>query len=820
MPGQPVDSVIPRLLKTLSDHNRAILQAPPGAGKTTRVPPALLSTPFCKDSKILLLEPRRLAARNAARFMAAQRSERVGETVGYRTRLDTRIGPDTRIEVVTEGILTRLIQADPALEDYAAVIFDEFHERSLQADLGLALVLESQQALREDLRLLIMSATLDTDRISTLLDQAPVVHSEGRSFPVTVHYRPPERDEPLISSVTRAVHHALASESGSLLVFLPGEGEIRRTVEALEGNLPADVQLAPLYGQLSPEAQDAAIQPASTGQRKLVLATAIAESSLTIEGIRVVIDAGLARRSVFDPGSGMSRLQTSRVSRSSAEQRRGRAGRIGPGVCYRLWSESAQAGLAPFAPAEILEADLAPLALELTQWGCREPKTLAWLDPPPRAPWRQAMDLLQWLDAVDDDGAITPHGRDMQRLGLHPRLAHMVLQGRAMGLGRLAAELAALLEERDPLPNDEGADMEKRVLALRGEYPAATSGRLRRIRQAVNKWLPGNEPPAQDDEQETGRLLAQAYPDRIARRRGESHRFLLANGRGATLSVQDPLARKTWLVAAALDGREGDARIFLAAPVSGSALEQDLAGRIKTRDRVTWDERAGTMVTQRERRLGAIRLSTERLPDPPAEMIENALLDVVRERGLGVLPWCGESRRLRARLQFLHRLWPEQWPPCDDENLLATLDEWLAPFLVGRRSLADLGKLPLKHALMARLSGNQSGELERLAPPRLQVPSGQSMPLDYDADPGPVLAVKLQAVFGLSESPRVADGRCPVVFHLLSPAGRPLAVTADLASFWRQAYPEVRKDMRGRYPKHPWPDDPLAAEATMATKRR
>ncbi len=782
-----------------------------------------------------MLEPRRLAARSAARYMAGQMGEKPGQTVGYRTRLDTRVTSATEIEVVTEGILTRLIQNDPALEGYAAVIFDEFHERSLQADLGLALVREARQALREDLRVIVMSATLDTAPIARLLGGVPVLTSEGRAFPVEVAYRPPpntRRAGHVVDQVVSVIYEALAKQSGSLLVFLPGAGEIRRAERQLQqagGQVGNDVIIAPLYGNLKNTEQDRAIAPAPAGYRKVVLATAIAESSLTIEGIRVVIDSGQQRRAVFDANSGMTRLVTGWVSRASAEQRKGRAGRVEPGICYRLWSESAQFGLAEFTPPEIQQADLAPLVLELAQWGARGPEQLDWIDPPPAAHWQQALELLQWLDMLDTDGAITGHGKTSRNMGVHPRLAHMMLRGRDIGLGYLAAELAALLEERDLAGRWAGADMQERVRILRGQTGRGEgsrhgidAARVKAVGKSVSRLAgelkrPGELPP----DAEVGRLLALAYPDRVARkRRGDASRYQLSNGRGAVLQDEDPLGRHQWLATAELDGKAREATIYLAAPVDPVQLEQDLASHIHEQDEAVWDEARGTVVARRVRKLGQLVLEETELPAPSAELIQQGLLAAVRKKGLKSLPWTPAAQQWLARVTLLARCFPEDWPGLTECWLKDNLETWLGPFLAGMNRWSDLQKLNLGQALASLLDYRQQQTLEDLAPTRLTIPTGQSVTLDYTADNGPVLAAKLQALFGWTETPTVAAGRVPVVIHLLSPAQRPLAVTADLASFWCNAYPGVRKDMRGRYPKHPWPEDPFTAQAQQGTKKR
>lgn len=822
----PIDDLLPDLRATLATTATVLLQAPPGAGKTTRVPLALLDCDWRGDGKILMLEPRRIAARAAARFMAQQLGEKPGDTVGYRTRLDTRVSARTRIEVVTEGILTRLIQQDPALEDYAAILFDEFHERSLQADLGLALVRESQQALRDDLRVVVMSATLDTAPLAKLLDDAPILTSEGRAYPVDVHYRPlqPSAGRPprLPDHVAATIREVLDTEMGSILTFLPGAGEIRLVERLLRPNLPPNTHLTPLYGNLKGEEQDRAIQPAANGERKIVLATAIAETSLTIEGVRVVIDAGQARRAVFDPNSGMARLQTGRVSRAAAEQRKGRAGRIESGVCYRLWSETEQQGLPAFTPPEILEADLAPLVLELAQWGARDPADLEWLDPPPVAHWAQAVDLLQWLDLLDTDGAITDHGREARALGIHPRLAHMVLLGRELGYPQTAARLAALLAERDLLGPGAGADLSHRLQAFTGEYraPNLDRARLDALKRAADRLLPEQGAKDVDSSHPAGRLLALAYPDRIAlRRSGDANRYQLSNGRGARLREDDALGHHDWLVAADLDGQTRESLIFLAAVTDRATLETDLAGHINTVDDARWDDSKGTVIARRIKRLGALILEQKLLPDPSPEQIQLGLLNAVREKGLDSLPWTDAARQWCARVQHMQRLEPDTWPDTGDAALRQSLEDWLVPFLVGVRNWKGLQQVDLLDALQTLLDYPLQQRLSRDLPTSLTIPTGQSVGLDYTTDNGPVLATKLQTLFGWTETPRLADGRIPVVIHLLSPAQRPLAVTADLASFWVQAYPEVRKEQRGRYPKHPWPEDPLTAEAKVGTKK-
>jgi ATP-dependent helicase HrpB len=856
----PIEPALPSLRAALCDRTGAVLVAPPGAGKTTRVPLALLDEPWLLGRRILMLEPRRLAARAAARFMAASLGEQVGESVGYRVRLESRVGPHTRIEVITEGVLTRLLQADPALETTGLVIFDEFHERSLHADLGLALCLQSQSLLREDLRLLVMSATLEAEPVAALLGGVPVVCSEGRSFPVETRYLARPTEGRVEALVARTVTEALASEpEGDLLVFLPGAAEIHRVAVLLDLAGKPDVQVTPLYGSLSQEAQDLAITPGHPGQRKVVLATSIAETSLTVEGVRVVIDGGLSRVPRFSPRTGMARLETIAVSRASADQRRGRAGRLAPGVCYRLWTAQEDRQLAPRTAPEILEADLAPLALELAAWGAADPLELRWLDPPPAAAMAQARELLCELGALDQAGAITAHGRRMAELGMHPRLAHMALRGMALGRGALACELAALLSERDILRGNgprPDADLRSRVEALRGEehgYPVDVAAR-RRVAAEAGHWRralgigPGRFAPRHavgadpghaggtatghagglDPGQpcdlapgdDAGLLLAFAYPDRIAQRRAAG-RFLLRNGRGAAFAEYQPLADAPYLVAAELDDQGAESRIFLAAPLAPEALERNFGEQIETEDLIAWDRPTQAVRARRRTRLGALVLREAPLADPDPASTREALLHGIAAEGLAqILPWTTAARQLQDRLCFLHRLAPAAWPDAADEVLTATLPDWLGPHLHGLRSRDDLQRLHLVELLEAMLSWEQRRQLDDWAPTHAPVPSGSRIPIDYSDPAAPVLAVRLQEMFGLTDTPRIAGGRVPLTLHLLSPAQRPVQVTQDLASFWRSAYFEVRKDLRGRYPKHHWPEDPTDAVPTSRSKRR
>jgi ATP-dependent helicase HrpB len=810
-----------------------VLQAPPGAGKTTLVPLALVDEDWLAGQRILMLEPRRLATRAAAQRIAALRGEAVGETVGYRMRMESRIGPRTRIEVVTDGILIRMLQSDPGLEGVGAVIFDEFHERSIDGDLGLALCLEAQRHLREELRLLVMSATLDEARVARLMGGAPVVTCAGRSFPVETRYvdqLPTDRFE---RGVAGTIARVLREEEGSLLVFLPGAGEIRRVERLLaESGLDPAVEIAPLFGELAQDAQDAALLPALRGRRKVVLATSIAETSLTIEGIRVVIDGGLARVPRFEPRSGMARLETVRVSQASADQRRGRAGRLGPGVCYRLWPEAEHRALAAYPAPEILAADLTPLALELACWGSRDPAALGFLDKPPEAAYAQARDLLARLGAIDGNGQATPHGQEMARFGVHPRLAHMMLEATREGLGALACDIAALLSARDLVrarPGERDADLQLRLEVLAGDAGrddmpglAVDRGLLRQVRQQAADWRRRLRVSAGDrDPAEAGRVLAWAYPDRIAQARpGAGGQFRLSNGRGAVLPLTDPLAAEAFLAVAELDGDRREARIFLAAPLTLVEIEDDFADQLETRDIVVWDAREGAVQARRQIRFGELVLRDDRLADPPPAEVTAVMISGIRQAGLGVLPWTREIAQWRERVAFLRSAASsEDWPDVSDEALLAGLETWLAPALGGVTRLGQLARTDLSGALRGMLDWNRQRQLDALAPTHLTVPSGSRLPIDY-TDGEPTLAVRLQEMFGSAETPSVMGGKIALRLQLLSPAGRPLQVTRDLAGFWETSYRAVRSEMRGRYPKHPWPEDPRSAEPTNRAKRR
>jgi ATP-dependent RNA helicase HrpB len=816
-----------------------LLTAPPGAGKTTGVPLALLDASWLSGKKLLMLEPRRLATRAAAHRMASMLGEPVGETVGYRMRLDTKVGSDTKIEVVTEGILTRLLQQDPELNGYAAILFDEFHERSLQADIGLALCLDTQRLFRPDLRLLVMSATLDCGPLGELLGQAPVISCEGRMFPVETRYLDRPLSGHLDVAVTQVIRRSLVQDQGSLLVFLPGMAEIRRVERTLlETDLGPDVMIAPLHGDLPQAAQDAAIAPTRHGTRKIVLATSIAETSLTIDGVRIVIDGGQLRAPRFDPRSGLTRLETIRVTQDSAEQRRGRAGRLEPGICYRLWTEREQAALTPRRSPEILDADLAPLVLELAQWGTINPSELSWLTMPPSASVTQAKELLTSLGALEATGHITPHGKQMAELSLHPRLSHMLVKSVSLHRTNLACDLAALLSERDPVRGASGTrqcDLRLRLDLLHGDRDhignaSVDRGTIQRVTRTADVWrrqLKLHTNPRQADKREeirqAGLLLAFAYPDRIAQRQRSSEaRYVLTNGRGAAFANPDPLASEPYLVIAELDAGSQWARIDLAAPLALDDIEQLYSDQIVELEAVTWDERTQSVRASRQRRLGALVLSEQSLSRPDPSLIAGALLDGVRRAGLTTLAWTPELQQWRARVQFLRRVdGPHSsWPDLSDETLLKTLEEWLAPYLDGITTLERVQRLALVQPLQARLNWEQQRDLDRLAPTHVTVPSGSKIRIEYDTPDLPVLAVRLQEMFGCKETPRVADGKVPVMLHLLSPAKRPVQVTRDLASFWANAYQDVRKELRGRYPKHHWPDNPLAAPPTAKTKHR
>ncbi len=765
--------------------------------------------------------------------MAHLRGERVGETIGYRMRRDTRVGPKTRIEVVTEGVLTRMLNSDPTLEGVGVLIFDEYHERSIHADLGLALALHSQRLVRDDLRILVMSATLDGAVIAELLGGAAVVAVEGRAFPVDIRYLPPKQGQRLESSVSAAVKAALATTDGDVLVFLPGQGEIARCDAALTELGPA-VDVMPLFGNLSFVDQDRAIAPSPPGRRKVVLSTSIAETSLTIEGVRAVVDAGLARVPRFSPRTGMTSLTTVRVSRAAADQRAGRAGRVAPGICIRLWNADEHAHLLPFATPEILETDLAPLALDLAVAGIADPQELRWLTPPPRGPWRQAVELLTWLEAIDSDGRATTHGRELAGLGAHPRIAHMMLRARAAGDGALACDLAAILEERDMLHGDgseHDADLRLRAELLRGvrlrdrlpEYVAGmrvnrdTVGRIGDAARAWRRELRIGANQEWTDASAAGRIVALAFPDRVAQRRpGPAARYQLRNGTGSVLTDSPALAGEPYLVIAETDGRVPESRIYLAAPLTLDELREDFATQVARQGVLEWDADKGLRAAEREV-LGAIVLQERRIVSPDPEAVRSLVLEAIASSNLELLTWSESARRLRERLAFLHHH-DEGWPDVSNEALVADADVWLGPSLGDVRSRADLERLDLGALLLERLTWQQRSLLDELAPTHFIAPTGSRLQIDYAEPDAPVVRVRLQEMFGQLTTPRVLRGRVPLTLHLLSPAHRPVQVTQDLESFWRSSYFDVRKDMKGRYPKHPWPEDPLSATPTRRRK--
>jgi ATP-dependent RNA helicase HrpB len=835
----PIDDVLPALTAALRAQAAAVLVAPPGAGKTTRVPLVLADQPWASGRKILVLEPRRIAARAAAARMAATLGEQVGDTVGYRVRFGSKVSRRTRIEVITEGVFTRLVIDDPTLDGVAAVLFDEFHERSLDADLGLALARDAQRGLREDLRLLVMSATIDGARIAKHLGDAPVIASEGRAFAVETRYLGRDATAPIDTQVADAVVRALRAEPGSILVFLPGTGEIRRTETRLKERAgdPA-VDIVPLYGALDPAAQDRAIAPARPGRRKVVLATSIAETSLTIEGVRIVVDSGLARVPVYEPDVGLTRLETVRVSRAAADQRRGRAGRTEPGVCYRLWDEGETRALEPFLRPEILTADLSSLVLDLAQWGVADPEQLTFLDPPPRPALAEAKALLHELGAIDADGRITAEGKSLNRLPLPPRLARMVIDAGREGEGRMAAEIAALVTERglggDDVDLTHRLDGLRRDRSRRGEEARAMARRWAQL--AATDGAPSGAAPS------AGAILALAYPDRIAKNRGGgSGAFLLANGRGAHVDPASALAREPYLAVAEIIGSAAQGRIVLAAPIALAEIEARFADRIEAKEEITFDPPSASLRGRRLRRLGALALAEQPVAVAADEPAARTLAAGIARSGLDRLPWSKALSQWRDRVQFLRRstdlgstrdrhiiepksaradLGGEDWPDLSDAGLAARVDDWLTPTLVGKTALAQLGTDELGDALFALLPYNLRRRLDAEAPTHFEAPSGSRVPIDYEAEEGPKLAIRVQELFGLARHPTIAGGRVPLVIELLSPAHRPVQVTRDLPGFWRGSYAAVRSEMRGRYPRHPWPEDPVAAPATRRAKPR
>ena len=846
----PIDGALPELTARLRGGNAAVLVAPPGAGKTTRVPFLLAEADWAQGQRILVLEPRRLAARAAAQRTAQTLGERVGDTVGLRVRFGSKISRRTRIEIITEGIFTRLVIDDPMLHSVAAVLFDEFHERSLDADLGLALARDVQQGLRPDLRLLVMSATIDGARIAALLDNAPVVESVGRAFAVETRYI--GRDaRPIEPQVADTIVRALRAERGSLLAFLPGAAEIRRTAALLDGRLEPATDLVALYGALGGDEQDRAIAPTPPGRRKVVLATSIAETSITIEGVRIVVDCGLARRPRYEAGVGLTRLETVRVSRAAADQRRGRAGRTEPGVCYRLWDEPQNAALEPFTRPEILCADLSSFALDLAAWGTGA-ENLAFLDPPPRAALAEAKSLLAELGALDGDGRITDEGRHLRRLPLPPRLARMVVDAAAAGQALLAAEIAALIGERG-LGGDD-VDLRERLGALgrdrspRGRDARAMAQRWAEIastpsplagedeggdlggnarastgtrRLSTPAPTPNPSPQEGGESIGAGALLALAYPERIAKNRGgATGAFLLANGRGGQIDPAYPLAREPFLAVAEMAGNAASGRILLAAPLTLAEIEARFADRIDARAETSFDPASASLRGHKSRRLGALVLSDQPFPVGPGGLAAQKLAAGIAGLGLDRLAWTRALRQWRDRVMFLRASEGEEWPDLSDAALTRTLDAWLAPMLEAKTALAQITGDEIETALHALLPWRLRRRLDAEAPTHFAAPTGSHVPIDYAAEGGPKIAIRVQELFGLDRHPVVAGGKVPLVIELLSPAHRPVQTTRDLPGFWRGSYAAVRAEMRGRYPKHPWPVDPIAATATRRAKPR
>jgi ATP-dependent helicase HrpB len=816
----PIDEALPRLTGALRTNNVAVLVAPPGAGKTTRVPLVLLDEPWAQENnkgkKILVLEPRRLAARAAASRMASTLGEQVGDTVGLRVRFGSKISQRSRIEVITEGVFTRLILDDPSLESVAAVLFDEFHERSLDADLGLALARDVQQALREDLKILVMSATLDGSRVAELLGDAPVVESQGRAYPVETRYLGRDARAPIERQMADAVARALRAEAGSVLVFLPGAAEIRRTETQLKERVDdTGVDIVTLFGALDAREQDRAISPAPAGRRKVVLATSIAETSLTIEGVRVVIDSGLARVPRYEPDVGLTRLETVRVSRAAADQRRGRAGRTGPGVCYRLWDEPQTGSLEPYTRPEILSADLSSFVLDLAQWGAADPGKLAFLDAPPVPALNEAMALLIELGAIDGEGRITAEGRQLRALPLPPRLARMVVDASREGADEQAAAIAAILTERG-LGGDD-ADLRHRLDQFRRDR----SRRAEEARAMVKRWVDSLDIRGRDGDDSPGSLLALAYPDRIAKNRGGGGgAFLLASGRGGAVDKASALAREPFLTVAELTGAAAASRIVLAAPITLAEIETRFAGKIEDRDTVTFDPGSASLRARRTRRLGALVLAEQIKQVTPNSDTAKILAQGIVGLGIERLNWSKQAAQLRTRVQFLRKAEGGEWPDLSNEGLAASVDQWLEPQLTDKTGRGDLSAEQLSDAVMALVPWNLRKRLDAEAPTHFTAPTGTSVPIDYEAEQGPTISIRVQEMFGLAKHPSIAGGRVPLVIELLSPGHKPVQITRDLPGFWRGSYGDVRTELRGRYPRHPWPDDPMSAPPTRRAKPR
>ena len=816
----PIDAVLDELTRTLEGHTSAVLVAPPGAGKTTRVPLVLLDTAWAENRKIIVLEPRRIAARASAERMAHTLSERVGETVGYRVRFGSKVSRATRIEVVTEGIFSRQILDDPELSDVAAVLFDEFHERSLDADLGLALARDVQTGLREDLRILVMSATLDGARVARLIGEAPVIESRGRAFAVETRYLGRKPDAPLERQMADAIATALRADPGSVLAFLPGAAEIRRTETFLAERIhDAAIEIVPLFGALDASVQDRAIAPAAKGRRKVVLATSIAETSLTIEGVRIVVDSGLSRLPRYEPDIGLTRLETVRASRAAVDQRRGRAGRTEPGVCYRLWDEPQTASFAAYTKPEILSADLSSLVLDLAQWGVRDPASLAFLDPPPPPALNEARQLLNELGALDADGRITAEGKSLRALALPPRLARMIVDSHRLGAGRSAAEIAAVLTERG-LGGDH-VDLDAKLDAFRRDR----SQRAASARTLAQRWASqvasASPSPLEGPQPSTGVTLAFTFPDRIARNRGNGS-FVLANGRGAAIDQASALSRAPFIAVAELTGTAAQGRILLAAPITQAEIEAHFADQIETSDEITFDRAAMALRSRRRKTLHALTLSEAPLALQFSEQNARILCDGLIAAGLDQLPWSKPTRQWRDRVMFLRKAEGEGaqnlWPDLSDAALAAQREAWLTPLLYDKTSLKEISAGELSDALMRLLARELRARLDREAPTHFEAPTGSQLAIDYEAEQGPTIAVRLQELFGLNTHPSIARGKIPLVLELLSPAHRPVQVTRDLPGFWRGSYEAVRSDLRGRYPRHPWPEDPASAPPTRRAK--